>query len=98
MKRVNRQQQKYEKLPSMQRVEVRCIMKNTVKRVLSGHSKRTPKIGFKYQLSLNAGQKYCRMLQGEHSAILSTFIKLPFVIKETRSVTINFFRKKIFSF
>ena len=33
------------------------------------------------QLSLNAGQKYCRMLQGEHSAILLTFIKLPFVIK-----------------
>ena len=32
-------------------------------------------------LSLNAGQKYCRMLQGEHSAILSTFIKLAFVIK-----------------
>ena len=30
---------------------------------------------------LNAGQKYCRMLQGEHSAILSTFIKLPFVSK-----------------
>ena len=26
---------------------------------------------------LNAGQKYCRMLQGEHSAILLTFIKLP---------------------
>ena len=24
---------------------------------------------------------YCRMLQGEHSAILSTFIELPFVIK-----------------
>ena len=36
---------------------------------------------FQDQLSLNAGQKYCRMLQGEHSAILSTFIKLPFVIK-----------------
>ena len=33
------------------------------------------------QLWLNAGQKYCRMLQGEHSAILSTFIKLPFIIK-----------------
>ena len=33
------------------------------------------------QLLLNAGQKYCRMLQGEHSAILLTFIKLPFVIK-----------------
>ena len=39
------------------------------------------KFGFQYQLSLNAGQKYSRMLQGEHSAILSTFIKLPFVIK-----------------
>ena len=42
---------------------------------------KTPKIGFQDQLSLNAGQKYCRMLQGEHSAILSTFIKLQFVIK-----------------
>ena len=42
---------------------------------------KRPKIGFQDQLSLNAGQKYCRMLQGEHSAILSTFIELPFVIK-----------------
>ena len=37
-----------------------------------------PKFGFQDQLSLNAGLKYCRMLQGkhqgEHSAILSTFI------------------------
>ena len=41
-------------------------------------SKR-PKIGFQYQLSLNAGQKYCRMFQ--HSAILLTFIRLTFVIK-----------------
>ena len=32
-------------------------------------------------LSFNAGQKYCRMLQGEHSALLMTFIKLPFIIK-----------------
>ena len=39
------------------------------------------KIVFQDRLSLNAGQKYCRMLQGEHFAILSTFIKLPFVIK-----------------
>ena len=38
------------------------------------------KIGFD-QLFHNAGQKYCRMLQREHSAILSTFNKLPFVIK-----------------
>ena len=34
------------------------------------------------QLSLNAGQKYCKMLQREHSAKLMTFIKLPFVIIE----------------
>ena len=39
------------------------------------------KIVFQDQLSLNAGQKYCRMLPLEHSAILSTFIKLPFVVK-----------------
>ena len=38
-------------------------------------------IGFQDQLSLNAGQMHCVMLQGEHSAILSIFIKLPFVIK-----------------
>ena len=43
--------------------------------------KKKTKIGFQDQLSLNAGQKYCRMFQGEHSAILLTFIKLPFVIK-----------------
>ena len=43
-------------------------------------SKR-PKIGLQDQLSLNAGQKYCRMLQGEHSAIILNFIKLPFVIE-----------------
>ena len=42
-------------------------------------SKR-PKIGFQDQLSLNADRKHCRMLQ-EHSAIHSTFIRLPFVIK-----------------
>ena len=51
--------------------------KTCVKRPLS----KRPKIGFQDQLSLNAGQKYCRMLQGEHSAILSTFIRPPFVIK-----------------
>ena len=43
-------------------------------------SKR-PKIVFQDLLILNAGQKYCRMLQREHLAILSTFIKLPLVIK-----------------
>ena len=50
------------------------------------------KIGFQDQQPLNAGQalqnaprgagqKYCRMLQREHSAILLTFLMLPFVIK-----------------
>ena len=55
----------------------RIYSKTCAKRPLSKRSK----IGSQYQLSLNAGQKYCRMLQWEHSAILSTFIKLPFVIK-----------------
>ena len=51
--------------------------KTCLKRPLS----KRPKFVFQDQLSLNVGQKYCRMLQGEHSAILSTCIKLPFVIK-----------------
>ena len=55
-----------------------CMYSKTcVKRPLS----KRPKIGYQDQLSLNASQKYCRMLQGEHSAILMTSIKLPFVIK-----------------
>ena len=40
-------------------------------------SKR-PKSVFQYQLLLNAGRKYCRMLPLEHSAMLSTFIKHAF--------------------
>ena len=51
--------------------------KTCVKHQLS----KRPKNGFQDQLSLNAGQKDCRMLQGEHSAILSTLIRLPFVIE-----------------
>ena len=42
---------------------------------------KRPKIGFQDQLSLNVGQKHCIMLQEEHSAILLTSIKQPFVIK-----------------
>ena len=49
--------------------------KTCVKRPLS----KRPKISFQDQLSLYAGQKYCRMLQ--ECSILLTFIKLPFVIK-----------------
>ena len=47
-----------------------CMLCKTV-------TSKRPKIGFQDQLSLNWGQKYCRM----HSAILSTFIKLRTVIK-----------------
>ena len=54
---------------------------STVKPVLSGHSKRRAEIGFQDRLSLNACQKYCRMLQWEHSAIFLTIMKLPFAIK-----------------
>ena len=55
-----------------------CLYSETcVKQPIS----KRPKIGFQDQLSLNAGQKYCRMLQGEHSAILLICFKLPFVIK-----------------
>ena len=51
------------------------------KTCVKGPLSKRPQIGLKDQLSLNAGQKYCRMLQGEHSAILSSCIKLPSVIK-----------------
>ena len=57
------------------------ISRSTVKTCLKQPLKKNTKISFQYRLSLNTGQKYCRMLQGEHSAILSTFIKLPFPIK-----------------
>ena len=57
------------------------IIPNAVKPVLSGKSKRKPKIIFQDRLSLNAGQKYFRMLLWEQTAILSTFIKLPFANK-----------------
>ena len=68
------------------------ILIQNVKYVPTGYSEtrlkrplsKRPKIGFQDQLSFDAGQKYCGMLQGEHSehsAILLTFIKLPFVIK-----------------
>ena len=51
--------------------------KTCVKRPLS----RRQKIGFQDQLSRNAGQKCCRKLPLEHSAMLLTFIKLPVVFK-----------------
>ena len=56
-------------------------LKSYSKICLKRQLKKKTKIGFQDRLSLNAGQKYCRMLHGERSAILSTFIKLPFVMK-----------------
>ena len=56
---------------------MRCLI--TYQNLCKTAPLKTPKIGFQDQLTLNAGQKHCRMLQGEHSATLSTFIKLPFV-------------------
>ena len=68
-------------LPSESHGTKLLYSKACVKRSLS----ERPKIGFQDQLSLIAGHKYCRMLQGElraeDSAMLSTFIKLPFVNK-----------------
>ena len=43
-------------------VKIEWPQSTTVLPVLSGHSKR-PKLVYQDQLSLNAGQKYCRMLQ-----------------------------------
>ena len=57
----------------------KSIFTGKVKAVQNGEIRL--KIGFQHKLSLNAGWKYGRMLQMEHSAILLTFIKLPFVIK-----------------
>ena len=51
--------------------------KTCVKQPLSKRQKN----GFQDQLLLNVGQKYCRMLKREHSAILLTFIKIPVVSK-----------------
>ena len=65
----------------MQTVQNKSLYGYTVKPVLSSHSKRRLKIGFQDLLSLNACQKYSKILQEEHFAILLTLITLPFVIK-----------------
>ena len=59
----------------------------TVKPILSSHSKRRPKISFKtdYHLMqdyhLKCRSKVLQNAPREHSAILLTFIKQPFVFK-----------------
>ena len=59
---------------------VYCLLYSRLKPVLSGHSKRTPRIGFQNRPSLNAGKSIAECYDREHSAILSTSIKLPFLI------------------
>ena len=65
----------------MQLNNISCIFLKKSIKYCSSHSKRRPKIDFQDRLSLNADQKYCRMLLEEHSAIRSIFIKLTFAIK-----------------
>ena len=62
---------------------VKSCIKNTSysKTCLKRLLKRRLKIGFQDRLAIIAGQKYCRMLQGEHSAILLTCIKWLSVFK-----------------
>ena len=57
------------------------ILSNCSKACVKQPLSKRQTIGFQEKLQLIAGQKYCRMLKWEHSAILSTFIELPFVIK-----------------
>ena len=52
-----------------------CLNTSTVKPVLSGHSERRPKMVFKADYRLMKVKSIA-----EHSAILSTSIKFPFVI------------------
>ena len=61
-------------------IKIYQYSKTCVKRPLS----KRPKYGFQDQLSLNTGQKYCRMLPFAPRGafcILLPFIKLPFVIE-----------------
>ena len=62
---------------------IKSTFTDTVKPVLSGRSKRRPKFVFQDRLSLNAGQKYCRMLNTFdlhlaticlHLSLLKTFV------------------------
>ena len=54
------------------------ISGRTVKSVQNQPLSKRPKIGFEYQLSLNAGQNYYKR---EHSAIRSAFNELPYFTK-----------------
>ena len=63
------------KIPDQMRVELKWEEEYS-KICLKQPLKKKIKNWFQDQLLLNVGQKYCRMLQGEHSAILLTFINI----------------------
>ena len=53
-------QYKVKKAPPPLTSDISCT---TTVNPVSGHSKRIPQMGFQGRLSINAGQKYCRMLK-----------------------------------
>ena len=55
--------------------EVLNKIKNYNRTCLKRPLKKKTKIGFKDRILLSAGQKYCKMLQGEHSAIRPVYIE-----------------------
>ena len=63
----------------MNTISISCIFLPKIK--LDILKKKNTKNGFQNRLSLNAGPTHRRMLPLEHSAKLSTCIKLPLVIK-----------------
>ena len=56
-------------------IKVPLLPKSTIKPVLSDHSQKDRKLVF------NTNYDFMQVKSSEHSAILLTFIKLPFVIK-----------------
>ena len=59
-----------------------CLLRPIQKKPVSNcHSQKDRKLVFNNIYRLIQAKSIAEMLQGEHSAILSTFIKLPFVIE-----------------
>ena len=61
--------------------ELQCSFLFTVKPVLSSHSKEDQKLVLKTNYRLMQVKSIAECSKGEHSAMLSTFIKLPFVFE-----------------
>ena len=72
-------------------VEIQLHFSDTVKPVLSGHSKIRPKLGLK------TDYRFMQIKSIADSALPSTFIKLPFVIKVVFSSIFEWSLKKGFT-